>query len=114
MEGTPSARPISWTVAQVNTEVKRLRTRAEQLLYGATVGIDTAALGTLSAMKKRSGSGDSYTRAQLLEAIALIHEQDRLIHQGLYVYSWFLCVRALLCVYFVCGMYVCVYVCMNV
>lgn len=61
-EGEESARPYHWIIEQANSEVKRLRNRADCL--------------------KQTNDTD-ILKAQLVEAISVIHEQDKLIHAAL-------------------------------
>ena len=61
-EGEEAARPYNWIVEQANSEVKKLRNRADCL--------------------KQSNDSDAL-KAQLIEAISVIHEQDKLIHAAL-------------------------------
>jgi hypothetical protein len=61
-EGEESARPYNWIVEQANSEVKGLRNRADCL--------------------KQTNDTD-ILKAQLIEAISVIHEQDKLIHAAL-------------------------------
>lgn len=95
LEGTPGARPVQWVVEQANTEVKRLRERAEQIARG-----DAGAAATITAvtsMGAHGGEGEAHSHAgthamwrmkinamklHLSEALAVIQEQDRLIHSG--------------------------------
>ena len=61
-EGEESARPYNWIIEQANSEVKQLRNRADCL--------------------KQTNDSDAL-KAQLIEAISVIHEQDKLIHAAL-------------------------------
>ncbi|RYG69562.1 hypothetical protein EON64_02380 [archaeon] len=67
---TPGARPVSWVVDQANTEVKRLRDRAEGISYQDAM--TPSVHGKIASLKSK-----------LAEAMAVIQEQDRLIHQAL-------------------------------
>lgn len=98
LEGTPGARPVQWVVEQANTEVKRLRERAEQIARGdagaAAAVTAAAAVGLSTAVECGEGQeGSAGTNAlwrmkinamklHLSEAMAVIQEQDRLIHSG--------------------------------
>lgn len=95
LEGTPGARPVQWVVEQANTEVKRLRERAEQIARGdAGAAAVTALEGQHLAWAKEEGThahGGSVTmwrmklqavKMHLSEALLVIQEQDRLIHSG--------------------------------
>jgi hypothetical protein len=95
LEGTPGARPVQWVVEQANTEVKRLRERAELLANGPS-GIVTNSTPRVPA---GCGAGDAEEESSLAdaalwrmkiqamkrnlsEALSVIQEQDRLIHLG--------------------------------
>jgi hypothetical protein len=69
LDGTPGARPISWLIEQVNTEVKRQKER-ESILMTPGVNMKIAEL-----------------QKKLAEAMTVIQEQDRLIQQGKYYKS---------------------------
>ena len=101
LEGTPGARPVQWVVEQANTEVKRLRERAEQIARG---GAGAAAAVTAATMAGRGAEGNSVNdshagtnalyrmkinamKLHLSEALAVIQEQDRLIHSGVFFFS---------------------------
>ena len=100
LEGTPGARPVQWVVEQANTEVKRLRERAEQIARGdagaaATITAVTS-LGKHSAEEESHGSSGTHAmwrmkinamKLHLSEALAVIQEQDRLIHSGKLIIS---------------------------
>lgn len=75
LEGTPVARPAAWVVDQVNTEIKKLRNRADDIAGTRSQGV----------VGNNAGDAGKYEamRAQLVEALAVIHEQDRLIHEAL-------------------------------
>lgn len=80
LEGTPGARPVSWIVQQANTEVKRLRERADNVAVGNGFSSDLVSIGgsySMDAMMKINA-----LRARLSEALVVIQEQDRLIHDG--------------------------------
>jgi len=86
LAGTPGAKPVDWVVAQANTEVKKLRSRAEILSRRrrkqACEGGDET-----EEMEEEAGSISAYRceelEAMLAEALAVIVEQDRLIHEAL-------------------------------
>lgn len=85
LEGTPGARPVSWVVEQANTEVKRLRSRVEDIgqlkkhQYMTETDLDMN--NEEHALIKQKLMT---LRAQLSEAMCVIQEQDRLIHEGNY------------------------------
>ena len=100
LEGTPGARPVQWVVEQANTEVKRLRERAEQIARGDAGAAATitavASLGKHSAEEEVHGSSGTHAmwrmkinamKLHLSEALAVIQEQDRLIHSGKQIIS---------------------------
>ena len=100
LEGTPGARPVQWVVEQANTEVKRLRERAEQIARGDAGAAATitavASLGKHSAEEEAHGSSGTHAmwrmkinamKLHLSEALAVIQEQDRLIHSGKQIIS---------------------------
>jgi hypothetical protein len=85
---TPAARPVSWVVEQVNTQVKMLRLRAEKIARptGATP-CPSAALFSSAYKRSSAAEGGNYERVahmqfRLAEALTVIEEQDRLIHEG--------------------------------
>lgn len=100
LEGTPGARPVQWVVEQANTEVKRLRHRAEQIARG---DVGAAAMTALEGQHLASWAKDDgaqggaaapavpaamwrmklqAVKMHLSEALLVIQEQDRLIHAG--------------------------------
>jgi hypothetical protein len=95
LEGTPGARPVQWVVEQANTEVKRLRERAELLANGPS-GIVTSSTPRVPAgcvagdAEEESSLADAALwrmkiqamKRNLSEALSVIQEQDRLIHLG--------------------------------
>jgi cell division septum initiation protein DivIVA len=95
LEGTPGARPVQWVVEQANTEVKRLRERAELLTNGPS-GIVTSSTTRVPAgcvagdAEEESSLADAALwrmkiqamKRNLSEALSVIQEQDRLIHLG--------------------------------
>jgi hypothetical protein len=103
LEGTPGARPVQWVVEQANTEVKRLRARAEQIARGeagaaAVASLDGYAAWTelgraaeIEAAGTCAGAGAHALwrmklhsmKLRLSEALLVIQEQDRLIHSGI-------------------------------
>lgn len=100
LEGTPGARPVQWVVEQANTEVKRLRARAEQIARGdagaaaMTSSLDHNTAGQDANYQQESthtGSACAHAlwrmklnamKLRLSEALIVIQEQDRLIHSG--------------------------------
>ena len=100
LEGTPGARPVQWVVEQANTEVKRLRARAEQIARGdagaaaMTSSLDHHTVGHDANDQQESthtGSAGAHAlwrmklnamKLRLSEALIVIQEQDRLIHSG--------------------------------
>lgn len=94
LEGTPGARPVQWVVEQANTEVKRLRERAEQIARGDAGAAAAVTAATLAGRAEENAADmDAGTSAMwrmkinamklhLSEALAVIQEQDRLIHSG--------------------------------
>lgn len=81
---TPVTRPVSWVVEQVNTQVKKLRERAE-LISSMQLQPGLCAV-TPGSLLKQSFQGDGRLlrmQSRLSEALAVIEEQDRLIHQAL-------------------------------
>ena len=116
LDGTPGARPVRWVVEQVNTEIKRLRDRADRASQHAGAGTgnspfprsSTKTPKTQTQGKVNRNQGDrnndrdedyreynsygeflnsnpkySAMKSRLLEAMAVIQEQDRLIHLAL-------------------------------
>jgi hypothetical protein len=81
LDGTPGAKSVSWVLDQANTEIKRLRNRAEllQLIDGnnGEDGVNKHLSYSNSDMKYDN------IKSQLIEALSVIHEQDRLIHEAL-------------------------------
>jgi len=75
LESTPVVRPAVWVVEQANTELKNLRNRADGLARNG--GLCDIITENIPAVKYET------MRAQLIEALAVIHEQDRLIHEAL-------------------------------
>jgi hypothetical protein len=79
--------PVVWVIEQTATEVKRLRERAEHVAEQCGVGRVTMAVGNTPG-GGGSGGGDAVRlkmetmRSQLAEALMVIQEQDRLIHEG--------------------------------
>lgn len=96
LEGTPGARPVQWVVEQANTEVKRLRERAEQIARGevgaaAVTALEGQHLAWAKEESSHSTAGSSSVmwrmklqtvKMHLSEALLVIQEQDRLIHSG--------------------------------
>jgi len=92
LEGTPGARPVQWVVEQANTEVKRLRERAEQIARGDAGAAAAVTAATLAGRAEESDSNAGTNalwrmkinamKLHLSEALAVIQEQDRLIHSG--------------------------------
>jgi hypothetical protein len=83
LEGTPGARPVRWVVEQVNTEIKRLRKRAELAGEGCEPTLDCKAQYVDYSEFLNSNPKYSATKVRLMEALAVIQEQDRLIHEAL-------------------------------
>jgi hypothetical protein len=102
LEGTPGARPVHWVVEQANTEVKRLRARAEQIARGEAGAAAVASLDGYAAWSElgrvaevdvagaAAGAGAHALwrmklhsmKLRMSEALLVIQEQDRLIHSG--------------------------------
>jgi hypothetical protein len=85
--GSPSARPVSWVMQQANTEVKRLRERAEQLNNRGVSGLDIEEGVASDGVQSSKGLlmwKYRNIQYQLTEAMAVIEEQDRLIHEGIF------------------------------
>lgn len=81
LDGTPGAISVNWVVEQANTEIKKLRNRADLLeLRDRTDGEDG-----INKQLSYSNNDLKYDniKSQLIEALAVIHEQDRLIHEAL-------------------------------
>jgi hypothetical protein len=98
LEGTPGARPVQWVVEQANTEVKKLRVRAEQIARGEAGPAARASLDGYSAWAEVGSHGPESDGAgavaqwrmklhsmklRFSEALMVIQEQDRLIHSGM-------------------------------
>jgi hypothetical protein len=79
LEGTPDARPIRWLVEQANTDIKNIRTRADLVASNAPPQPNSSSMPLVSteAMQKIV-----LLRSRLSEALLIIQEQDRLIHNG--------------------------------
>lgn len=84
LEGTPGARPVSWVVEQANTEVKRLRERVDEIKHLKVTGaqLTEADLDGENPEHCLIKQKLMSLRAQLSEAMCVIQEQDRLIHEG--------------------------------
>jgi hypothetical protein len=95
--GTPGAeQTISWIVQEVNTEMKKLRSRAEAIPITArgvsttTTTTTTTTTNTMATTALNNSHPISfqeeilYLKSQLVEALAVIREQDKLIHDGKY------------------------------
>lgn len=114
LPGTPAARPFNWLVNQAASEVKMLRQRAEKLhLIQSEHGAgDKTSCGDAEEANKENVMHDMNSevlkgdnvhvskyievvedyKRQLREALAVINEQDRLIHAGA-IYYWVLLSR---------------------
>ena len=91
LEGTPGARPVSYILREADARVRLLMARSSELLARADA---------IHGERKEEGGGDGEEgveeqsgcgkeqegeglREKLAEAMAVIHEQDRLIHDAL-------------------------------
>ena len=82
LEGTPGARPVSWVVEQVNTEVKRLRDRAEQIRRLDPTSPCPAAGEPIPSLRR--------LQVQLSEAMIVISEQVTSHHTTLFNCNYYI------------------------
>ena len=68
---------MSWVVEQANTQVKMLRQRAEDITRSCSKPKPVYALTPAGGHRQQH-----YLQCRLVEALAVIEEQDRLIHDG--------------------------------
>ncbi len=83
LEGTPGVRQMNWIIAQANTEIKALRSRVDVIV---TKNMEFSTGGSVSQLSNLGGEEAMAKivnlRARLTEALLVIEEQDRLIHEG--------------------------------
>jgi hypothetical protein len=87
---TPGVKSVQWLVEQTNTVVKQLRARADLVAQGGPGFLpdSTSLSSTTSMISNNSNHIEAVItlKARLAEALKVIAEQDRLIHEGNIIY----------------------------
>lgn len=83
LEGTPGVRPLNWIIQQTNTEIKNLRYRVDDIVNGSHESSTAFDLDNSTLPAREDALAKIVNlRARLAEALVVIQEQDRLIHEG--------------------------------